>query len=145
MNATPDNIAAGIAEACARSRWLEGMQIRLSSTSDPNEAADFVSARRHAGEGVVMGSIALVQQVDAGDEWLALKRGAQGWAAFDSVSLAWASEERARFAALAGSMRGATPEQCRRLQYRPLSDRSDAARAAAGTNGIGEPMPGAIR
>lgn len=145
MNATPSKDSAGIESACTRSRWLAGTALNLTSTSDPNEAADFVSARRRAGDGVVMGSVALVQQEDGGDEWLALKRDGSAWEAFDSLSLSWASDERARFAALVGSMRGATPEQCRRLQYRPLSERSEAVHAATARERSREVLPGAVR
>lgn len=145
MRVTSREDSIAIAEACAKNRWLAGQGLRLSDTADPNEAADFVSGRKGAGEGVVIGSVALVQQVDRGDEWLALKRDGSKWAAFDSVSLAWASDDRARFAMLIGSMRGATPEQCRRLQYRPLSDRSEPARAAAGRGGEARPLLGEAR
>ena len=145
MRGTSREDSAAIAEACAKNRWLAGRRLRLTDAADPSEAAEYVAGRRDAGEGIVMGSVALVQQVDHGDEWLALKRDGSKWAAFDSVSLAWASDDRARFAMLIGSMRGATPEQCRRLQYRPLSDRSEPARAAAGRGGEARPLLGEAR
>lgn len=141
MRVTSREDSIAIAEACAKNRWLAGQGLRLSDTADPNEAADFVSGRKGAGEGVVIGSVALVQQVDRGDEWLALKRDGSGWAAFDSLSLAWAAGDRARFAMLVGSMRGATPEQCKRLQYMPLSDSARRARAAAVRAGATRPLP----
>ena len=131
MRDTTRQEAAAIKAACQNNRWLAGREVAISRADSAAEAALFVSSSRRLGEGIASGDVVLVQQVDLGDEWLALKRDGDSWFAFDSLSLAWASGDTERFEDLLESMESATPDECRRLIYRPLPERAHGAMGIA--------------
>lgn len=118
---------------------------RIHEAVGPKGLKKLLHDRCETGDCAVLDDVAFAKQ-SAGELWLALKRDGDTWHGFESMPAARiAEEDPARFDALVESMRYATPEQCRRLQYRPLSDRSEFARAAADRGGEARSLPGEAR
>ena len=119
---------------------------RIHEAVGPKGLKKLLRERGETGDCAVLDDVAFAKQ-SAGELWLALKYDGERWHGFESMPVArMAEEDPARFDALVDSMRYATPEQCRRLQYRPLSERGESARTAASAQRDGgDPARGAIR
>lgn len=118
---------------------------RIHEAKDNADLRRIIAKRCEAGDCAVLGDVALAKQ-SMTELWLALKRDGEEWHGFESIQAGrMAANDPERFDALLDSMRTASSEQCRRLQYRPLSERAEMARMAEGakdraieTQSIGE-------
>lgn len=123
-----------LAETLRANPWIaeNADEPRIHETKDNAELRGILAKRCETGDCAVLGDIALAKQSMPG-LWLALKRDGEEWHGFESIQAGrMAADDPERFDALIDSMRTASAEQCRRLQYRPLSERAEMARMAEG-------------
>ncbi|WP_165247208.1 hypothetical protein [Adlercreutzia sp. ZJ141] len=99
--ALDDEICESLRAKCRENTWLKpvsegedgesgyaSLSLDLRFVVNAAEVKDYLSRKGHRlGEGIVFGGIALIQQVDRGDEWWVLKKEKSGgWRAFESLS-----------------------------------------------------------
>lgn len=124
-----------LAEALMSNPWIAEYadELKIREAKDNEGLRRLISGRHMPGECAVLGDVALAKQ-STGGLWLALKSDGEEWHGFESFMAGhMASDDPERFDVLVDSMRSASTEQCRRLQYRPLSERAEAARSAGGS------------
>ena len=132
-----------LAEALRSNPWIAEYadELKIREANDNAGLRRLVTGHYRPGECAVLGDIALAKQ-STGGLWLALKSDGEEWHGFESFLAGhMASDDPERFDSLIDSMRSASTEQCRRLQYRPLSERAETARSAGGERAAAPPAP----
>jgi len=94
----------------------------LSTTvTSPYSSGRILHGNWGLGQAYILGDICFINQVNGGDEWLTIK----GKTAFESITMQTHQETReeaeTRLRQIIPRIQAATEEQCRLLEYLPLS------------------------
>lgn len=102
--------------------YLEEYPYEFDRCFSMEDLSDFFKAGNWAiRQGVVYGDLAFIQQVDGGDEWWTLKQDGPDWVPFESLSLQAIAKERSELVRYVAGMRIATVDECKHLNYLPIS------------------------
>ncbi len=149
-----DEMCESLRAKCCENAWLKPassadgdedghapLVLNLQFATSVDEVKDYLTrSRHHIRDGVVIDDVALIQQVDLGDEWWTLKRDERGaWHEFESLSFAPMMKNGAFDAYISSLL---SDSRIRHLQKATTEDLTLADRAAMARSRQASPVCG---
>lgn len=141
MLALDEELRRSLQEKCRRNAWLNPssgddggeddhapLTLEISTVSNASDAKRYLLEKHRAGEGILMGNMVFIQQVDFGDEWWVLRSRAKGgWDVVESASFAPMAKQGALDAHIASLIN----EECAAQDMSHVSEKSSLAERTA--------------